>query len=202
MWKKFLTSLTVSLSLLLASSGAWAGEATTVVRDSQAKLFAVIAKPKTAARQAQLKALFDRFIDYDQMAVASMGSKWDSLTDAQQTQFKKLLTRLIRGNYKKNLKELLKFDISYEAEVTDGGAVVVNTTATHKTDQREPPFDLDLRMVQSGGSWMIVDIITEDASMVKTYRAQFLRILKKSGFDKLVDKMQTKLDKLDKEHGE
>ena len=39
--------------------------------------------------------------------------------------------------------------------------------------------------------------------MVRTYKSQFLRIMKKDdGFNKLIAKMRKKLDKLNAKHGE
>lgn len=197
MMKKLATALAISLASLLVASSAWAGQATQVVKDNQAKMFAVIAKPKSAAQQKQLRDMFDTFLEYDAFAERSMGKKWKTLDEAQKKEFTGLLTQLIRNNYKRNLKKLLDFDIRYEAEEAKKDGVLVNSIATHKKDKREPPFELDFLMAKVGGKMKIIDIITEDASMTKTYRAQFLRILRKDGYDKLIRKMKDKLAKDD-----
>jgi phospholipid transport system substrate-binding protein len=197
MLKKLSVALAFSVATLLASSAAFAGEATQVVKTNQTKLFEVIAKPESAARQKELRTMFDRFLSYDDFAKRSLGKKWDSLTPEQKVKFQGLLTRLIRNNYKRNLKKLLDFNIRYEAEETKTGGVLVNSKATHKTNGREPPFELDFLMAKVGGKMQIIDIVTEQASMTKTYRAQFLRILRKNGFDKLISKMEKKLAKVE-----
>ncbi len=197
MMKKLVTALALSLGSLLIASAAWAGEATQVVKDNQSKMFEVIAKPKSAAQQKQLRDMFDLFLEYDVFAERSMGKKWKTLDAAQKKEFTELLTQLIRNNYKRNLKKLLDFDIRYEAEESKKDGVLVNSIATHKKDKREPPFELDFLMAKVGGKMKIIDIITEDASMTKTYRAQFLRILRKDGYDKLIQKMKDKLAKDD-----
>jgi phospholipid transport system substrate-binding protein len=199
--KKLLTSLAAAAAILFASHGAWAGDATNVVRNNQAKMFELIAQPKSAVQQAKLKTLFDEFIDYDEMVHKSLGKKWDTLNADQQSQFSVRLTQLIRSNYRKNLKALLKFNIEYDSEESMDSGVLVNSEAKHKTDKREPPFELDFLMKQKNGKWVIADIIPEEASMVKTYKAQFLRILKKKGFEELIKKMDKKLAKLKKEIG-
>ena len=197
MMKKLVTALALSLGSLLIASAAWAGEATQVVKDNQSKMFEVIAKPKSAAQQKQLRDMFDLFLEYDVFAERSMGKKWKTLDAAQKKEFTELLTQLIRNNYKRNLKKLLDFDIRYEAEESKKDGVLVNSIATHKKDKREPPFELDFLMAKVGCKMKIIDIITEDASMTKTYRAQFLRILRKDGYDKLIQKMKDKLAKDD-----
>ncbi|HHH27264.1 MAG TPA: ABC transporter substrate-binding protein [Polyangiaceae bacterium] len=195
MMKKLVTALALSVASLLIASGVWAGEATQVVKDNQARMFAIIAKPKSAAQQKQLREMFDRFLEYDTFAERSMGKKWKTLDAAQKKEFTDLLTQLIRNNYKRNLTKLLDFDIRYEAEQAKKDGVLVNSVATHKKDKREPPFELDFLMAKRGGKMKIIDIITEGASMTKTYRAQFLRILRKDGYDKLIQKMKDKLAK-------
>jgi phospholipid transport system substrate-binding protein len=199
MTKKLVTWLAVMLAAALVSSTAWAGEATNVVKANQTELFKVIAQPRSAARQEKLRTLFDEVLAYDRFVVASMGGQWDNLTAGQKKRFGDLLTELIRANYRRNLRKLLDFEIVYEGEEQAKVGVQVNTLAKHRTDKREPPFELDFVVDRVSGKLMIVDIITERASMVKTYRAQFLRILKKDGFDKLIDKMQKKLDKMNAE---
>jgi phospholipid transport system substrate-binding protein len=195
MLKKLVTALALSLATLLVASGAMAGEATQVVKENQAKLFKVIAQPKTPAQQKQLRQMFDTFLAYDVFAKRSLGKKWDKLEPDQQKEFEGLLTQLIRNNYKRNLKKLLQFNIRYEAEEAKKDGVLVNSMATHKTDEREPPFELDFLMAKVDGKMKIIDIITEKASMTRTYRAQFLRILRKDGYDELIKKMKRKLEK-------
>ena len=65
------------------------------------------------------------------------------------------------------------------------------------TKAREPELEIDFRLAKVDGKLKVVDIYTERASLVKTYRSQFLRILRKDGFDKLLEKMQKRLDKLE-----
>lgn len=195
MMKKLVTALALSLASLLIASAAWAGEATQVVKENQSKMFAIIAQPKTPAQQQKLRDMFDTFLEYDVFAERSMGKKWDTLDAAQKKEFTGLLTQLIRNNYKRNLTKLLDFDIRYEAEEAKKDGVMVNSIATHKKDKREPPFELDFLMAKVDGKLKIIDIITEDASMTKTYRAQFLRILRKDGYAKLIQKMKDKLAK-------
>ena len=196
---KKLVTLVVILAAALLSSTAWAGEATDVVKANQTKLFKVIAQPRSPARQDKLRGLFDEVLAYDRFAVASLGEEWENRSDDEKKRFSAVLTQLIRANYRRNLKRLLDFEIVYEGESKAKAGVQVNTQAKHKTDKREPPLELDFVVDRVNGDLMIVDIITERASMVKTYRAQFLRILRKDGFDKLLTKMQRKLDKMNAE---
>ena len=41
--------------------------------------------------------------------------------------------------------------------------------------------------------WMVYDVVTDDVSIVRNYRSQFHRIIKKKSYKALVDKMRRKL---------
>jgi phospholipid transport system substrate-binding protein len=47
---------------------------------------------------------------------------------------------------------------------------------------------------KAGSSWRVQDIVTEGSSLVKNYRQQFTRIIKKDGFPELLKRMKTKLN--------
>ncbi len=195
--KKILAVAALVCTSLLVSDSALAGPATDMVKSKQTTLFSVVAKPKTDARQAKLRELFDEVLAYQVFAENSLGKKWSDLTAAEQTKFSDLLTRLVRNNYRRNLKKMLNFEIKYVGEKAKDGGTLVQTRAKHKTDAREPEIEIDFLMTTVGGKMMITDIITERASLVKTYKSQFLRILRKKGFDKLIEKMEKKLKKLE-----
>ncbi|MBW2456920.1 MAG: ABC transporter substrate-binding protein, partial [Deltaproteobacteria bacterium] len=196
--KRILAVVALVCTSLLVSASAFAGPATDMVKSKQTTLFAVVAQPKTEARQKKLRKLFDEVLAYQVFAENSLGKKWSDRSAAEQTKFSGLLTKLVRNNYRRNLKKMLDFEITYVGEKAKDGGTLVQTRAKHKTDAREPAIEIDFLVSTVGGKQMITDIITERASMVKTYKSQFLRILRKKGFDKLIEKMEKKLAKQNK----
>lgn len=189
--RKKIAMMVVALASLLLAAPAWAGGPTDAVRAGQTKLFRTIAKPRTKAQQKQLRKQFDAILGYGHFARGSMGKKWAGLSQAQKDRFSKLLTQLVRRNYKRNLKKLLDFHIKYVGEDGD----LVKTSAVHKTDKREPPISINFLIRKVNGKPKVADIITEGASLVKTYRSQFLRIMRKKSFEKLIQLMEKKLKK-------
>lgn len=186
------------LAIGLLSTSAAAGAASDLVRQKQTKLFATVARPKTAARQADLQRLFDGMLDYQAFAEGSLGKKWKERTEEERVRFRDLLEKLVRNNYKRNLKKMLDYQVQYRGEdAAENGSIIVHTMAKHKTDTREPALQIDFRLAKVGGGYKVVDIITENASMVKTYRSQFLRIIRKKSFAKLIEKLEKKLAKQD-----
>ena len=47
-----------------------------------------------------------------------------------------------------------------------------------------------------GGEWKIYDIVIENVSMVNNYRSQFKRVLSKSSYEELVQRINNKLSEL------
>ncbi len=197
MLKTILRLAAVLLSLCFVGI-AQAGPATELVKLKQAQLFKVVAEPKSDAQQTKLNELFDELIAYDQFAAHSLGEQWSERSAAEKKRFSDLLTELVRANYRKNIKKLTDFDVTYVKEGEADGGTTVTTIAKHRTKTAEPELEVEFRLETVAGKLKVVDIVTEKASMVKTFRTQFLKVLNKSGFDALTAKMQKKLDKLNK----
>src|SRR5512133_2157484 len=140
---------------LLGSGSALAGPATDVVKDKQSALFGIIAQPANDARATRLKALFDEMLDYARLARSSLGKGWEKLTPPQQTEFSGLLEKLVRKNYQRNLKKMLGYDIQYLTEQADGDGIVVNMKAVPKSDKRAESIELDIKVSQSTGKWLV-----------------------------------------------
>lgn len=194
--KMHLAAAAVSLLMTVFASGlAFAGPATDVVKTKQTALFELL--KDSAANQKKVSAVFDEMLDYAALAEASLGSEWAARTDAEKAEFSDLLKQLVRKAYEKNLKKTLNFDIEYVAEEAKGEAVLVKTKAVSKTNKREEPIEISFKMAQKEGVWRVVDIITEEVSLVSSYRSQFTKIIKKDGFPKLITKMKDKIAKGD-----
>lgn len=189
----FLTTMLVVVSTTLA----WAGPATDAVKTKQTELFKLLAAEANDDNKKKIGALFDEMLDYDVLAQSSLGSDWKTLSADEQKEFTGLLKQLVSKAYEKNLRKVLTYNVEYLSEEKADGAVVVKTQAKHKTDKREEPIAIDFKLADKGGKFRVVDIVTEEVSLVSSYRSQFAKILKKDGFKGLRDKMKEKIAKGD-----
>jgi phospholipid transport system substrate-binding protein len=198
--KRRMVHLFAALIAVLAfafAGSAFAGGATDVVKAKQTTLFDLL-RQATPDGQKKIDAVFDEMLDYPTLAKNSLGPEWDKRSDAEKADFTDLLKKLVRNAYQKNLKKILDYDVSYNSEVPgDGGAVLVKTTSQDKGGSRGDPVQIDFKMVSTGGAWRVQDIVTEDVSLVSSYRSQFTKIINKDGFPKLIEKMKDKLAKGD-----
>lgn len=187
----------VMFSVLVTAGSALAQSATDVVRTKQTALFSLLKQPSSAATQEKIQRLFDEMLDYSGLARASLAEEWDARTEAERQEFSNILKQLVRKAYEKNLKKTLTFRIDYVGQDAVDSAAVVKTRATNQANSRDEPVEIDFKMVKDGGSWKIADIITEGSSLVRNYRNQFTRIIRRDGFPTLIKKMNDKLAKGD-----
>lgn len=192
--RRILFSLVAS-AVLTFSVSAWAGPPTDTVKTKQSELFKLLEGESNDASKKKVGALFDEMLDYAALSEASLGSEWKNLKAEEQKEFSGLLKQLVTRAYEKNLRKTLSYNIEYLGEEKAGDLMLVKTRAKHKTNAREEPIAINFKLKESGGKFRVVDIITEDVSLVDSYRSQFVKIIKKDGFAGLVKKMKEKIDK-------
>ncbi len=188
-------ALLFSLGMAFSSAQfAHAGPATDAVKSKQTSLYDLLSKPGT---EKKVSATFDEVLDYDTLAQSSLGSEWANRSDAEKAQFSELLKQLVRKSYERNIKKTLGYNIEYTTETSSGSQMVVATKAVSKTDKRADPVEIEYKLAEKNGKWMIQDIKTDGVSLVSSYRSQFTKIIKKDGFPTLIQKMKDKIAKGD-----
>lgn len=165
------------------------------VKEQRAQLITALKKGDSPKTDNKVEVIVDRMLDYQALAQDSLGSEWKTRTTDEQKKFSELLTLLVRRSYRRNLdKTLIDYDVTYTQVETKKNGVMVYTVAKSRTNKREEPTQIDYLVHQVNGAWQIRDVTTEGSSMVRNYRRQFKKIIKKHGFDELLKRMQKKLD--------
>ncbi|MCH2110557.1 MAG: ABC transporter substrate-binding protein [Polyangiaceae bacterium] len=188
-------SLLFCLASLFCSSAVFAASgAEGFLKTQQDKLTKIIAQPSSAANDSKLQSAFDALLDYETLSKDSLGSEWAKLTPEQQKKFGGLLKTLVQRSYTKNIRNTLDYNIHFEGEDSAKNGQLVKTVARHKSDKRKEPIHINYVVHQTNGKWLVTDIVTEGSSLVKNYRSQFRRLIRKKGFDGLMERMQKKVD--------
>ncbi len=165
------------------------------VKAQRTELVAALKKGGSAKTDKKVEGIVDRMLDYQTLAQDSLGRDWKKHTPEEQKKFSELLTLLVRRAYRKNLdKTLVDYEVTYTQVETSKKGVKVYTVAKNRKKKREEPTQIDYLVHQVNGKWQIRDVVTEGSSMVRNYRRQFRKIIKKHGFDELLKRMQKKLD--------
>jgi phospholipid transport system substrate-binding protein len=161
-------------------------EVVRIVADKEMK------KNETKRRQALKKAISGIF-DYSEMAKRSLGKHWNVRTAAEKKQFAELFATLLENSYAAKIESYNNEKIVYIKEIVeDEYAEVKSKVVTAARDE----FTLDYRLFKQNGKWMVYDVIIEGVSLVSNYRSQFNKIITNSGYDKLVQKLQSKSEEL------
>ncbi len=185
-----LLGVLLPLPAFAADSGAEA-----FVKTKHTDLTALLKKKSTPATEKQIQGVFDEMLDYDSLAKESLRDFWDERSDAEKKEFRDVLEKLVRNAYKKNLRKTLDYDIQYKGSDKAKKGSLVRTVAKSKTNEREDPVSIDYLVHKVDGKWRVYDIVTEGSSLVNNYRSQFRRVIKKKGFDELMRRMKSKLEK-------
>lgn len=149
--------------------------------------------PAREARDAKLGRALETLLDFDELARRSLSDHWSTLSAEQQRQFASLLRQLVERSYKKNLRSTLSYEVKYLKAQRKQESWLVGTEARSRKNRRAPAVSIDYAMAERTGAWKVFDIVTDGVSLVDNYRRQFDRIIKRQGFDALMEKMRKRL---------
>lgn len=191
----------LSLSWLTATpaSALAEGAATSTIRRANKSIFSLLSKKvakgskEEKSVQVRLSKTLTAFIDFDALAERSLGKHWESRTPAERAEFVTILRDLIERNYLKTLRDNLGYRLEYRDEKVDGDRARVRTVVKVTTNGRTEEVSIDYDMQRGKGGWRVIDVITDEVSIVRNYRSQFNRIIRKDSYEMLVKKMRDKL---------
>jgi phospholipid transport system substrate-binding protein len=141
----------------------------------------------------KMKKTINAFLDFSELAKLSLGKHWDARSEKERDEFVEILKDLIERNYIKQLKNNLGYKLEYKNEKVIGDSALVATVVRVEKDGRTTEVSIDYQMRKTSKGWMVYDVITDEVSIVKNYRSQFNRIIRKDSYQALVKKMQQKL---------
>jgi phospholipid transport system substrate-binding protein len=145
---------------------------------------------KEARRSELSKAIFPRF-DFEEMAKRSLGSEWRRRAPAEQEEFIRLFTELLKDSYVDSIESYRGNKVVYRRESQDGDYADVGTKIIN---ERGDEFTIDYRLNLEGNEWKVYDVIIENISIVNNYRSQFRRILGRSSFAELLKAIRDKVN--------
>jgi phospholipid transport system substrate-binding protein len=187
----------VSLAIgLAAAAPAVAGPATDTLRRHIDRLFAALSDPalkgpaNAARRQRTLRAHAEEALDFPEAARRTLGPYWTERTPEERARFVQLFTQLIDQAYLSRLS----YDgerVVYDSETATDGEAVVRARAIDTNGSATP---VEFRLVRdAAGAWRVVDLSFEGMSLVGSYRAQFIKIIRASSYAELVSRLEAKI---------
>ena len=207
---RHIVTLASALGLLAVALPAHAEDAQGFIQREHAQLEAILRKPDSPARDAEVNQGLDAFVDYDEMTRRTFGEPchpslpncedlWAQLDEAKRHEVSDLLKQLVRKSYRKNLLKTLAYDIAYKGTRDQSGDTRVITEAQDRSKPRDPPVRVDYIVRQTDKGMTAVDFVTEGSSLVKNYYTQFKTKMHKDteGYPNIVAKLREKIAKKD-----
>ena len=188
----FLLTALMSVALVNQASAAPAKSAQDFLEAKHTEVASLLKAPSNKQRDAALSKHLDELLDYGLLAKRALSSQWDKRTPAERTEFVALLRQLVERQYQKNLENTLDFKIEYAGNEAIDDGTLVKTLASSKKKRRAPAIEIDYSLHHDKTRWRVFDIATDGVSLVKNYRRQFRRIVRKEGWTGLLKRMKKK----------
>jgi len=183
----------MSASFCLAGSGAATSQLKntidTVIKIAKDESFK---NNKGDRREAMKKAIDERF-NYSQMVRRSLGKTYDSLSDQEKQNFIKLFKGLLESSYASKLESYSDEKINFLDEVVKGKYALVKTDVVRSSST----IGVDYKLILNDGHWKVYDFVIEGVSMVRNYKSQFTKIIRKDSYEVLVEKLTKKINELE-----
>jgi phospholipid transport system substrate-binding protein len=207
--RHFVSAVMLALSCTLVAGGAAADDpkidgAQKFVEKEHGTLQQLVANN---APTDEVRRHIDGMVDYDELTRRTLGAPCptqvpscaDHKKDLSQAQFdevRDLLRKLVEKNYHKNLNKTRDYDITYRGGKDAGASCAkIRTEAKNKSKPRDPAVQVDYVIMDQGGKYKVIDIVTEGSSMTKNYYDQFHKMLttQDQGYPYLIEKLKKKI---------
>jgi phospholipid transport system substrate-binding protein len=149
---------------------------------------------KQARRVALRKTIAERF-NYRQMVMRSLAKNWDARSDQERQEFIALFKSLLENSYANKLEAYQDEKINYVDEIVKGKYALVKTEVVRKSST----IGVDYKLIQENGNWKVYDFVIEGVSMIRNYRSQFTKIIRRDSYEVLVQKLTDKINELEQD---
>jgi phospholipid transport system substrate-binding protein len=144
----------------------------------------------TQDQRDRLKNIINDVINYRVMAQHALGDTYNDLNEETKEEFVSLFATIIRDNSLNRL-DIYRAEVKYDDITVQGDTADVETTA--QLEDVRTSVDYDLRIIDS--EWMITDMWIDGVSTADSYQRQFQSIIRKRGFDALMESLRKRADR-------
>jgi len=142
-------------------------------------------------RSAKLDPVIRETHEFGAIAQIALGSHWKDLDDAQKQSFVDKLTELSVATYAAQFNGYAGEEFKYESE--QGMKANRVTLRYQLVAPKEKPVKFEYVLGQSGGQWVIINIVVDGISDLALKKAQYTSVIEREGFDSLLGKLGQKI---------
>ena len=193
----YLIVIGLMASLAMGSVSFAGSEITGKLKSTIDKVIAIVKdenlKKDKQSRRAALRKTIDERFDYRQMVMRSLAKNWDLRSDQERQEFIGLFKSLLENSYANKLESYSDEKINYTNEVIKGKYALVKAEVVRPSST----IAVDYKLIQENGDWRVYDFVIEGVSMIRNYRSQFTKIIRKDSYEVLVQKLTDKINELE-----
>ncbi len=184
----------VGILFLLPPSPIQAGEPTEEIRAAIDKGLAILNNESLGVNgknehMKRLREIVRPLFNFKEMARRSLGRHWRDMTPEDRTEFVSVFADLLEMTYAEKIDLYKGGEVSFIREVVDEDYARVDSKVK---DNKGTDYSVSYKLLREDGDWRIYDIVVENVSLINNYRAQFGRIIRKSSFKELVERIKQK----------
>lgn len=151
-----------------------------------------------------LTTTLDGLMDYEAFAKRTLKTSWPTLTKAQRETFMDRFKKLVVVVYAKRFKPRTAFEVAWRNDgVKYRGEAKAEAKVMSIIKGSSVSADVDYYMTLGGSAspdrWYVYDFEIDEVSMALNWRKRFEGIIKKDGFDALIARIQSRIDRDDGE---
>jgi phospholipid transport system substrate-binding protein len=102
---------------------------------------------------------------------------------------------LLENSYASKLEAYRDEKINYVDEIIKGKYALVKTEVV----RRSSTIGVDYKLIEENGKWQVYDFVIEGVSMIRNYRSQFTKIIRRDSYEILVQKLTDKINEIEQD---
>ena len=188
-----------SIAIALIVAAAQPGSPSAAVQSTQEKVRSSLDAwfnsqgPARARAREQARKAVGELIDFEALAKATLGKKWEEIKPADRSRYTAALKGAMEANYLAKMRQGKKTDIGrIRTEITGEEQQGTHTVVHTKIDSGGETAAIDYVMELRPKGWRAVDVITEGVSLAETYREQVAKILAKKSLNEVIAALDRK----------
>jgi phospholipid transport system substrate-binding protein len=161
-----------------------------VIRETADAVVAVLndgALDSGQRRQRIEDIAYERF-DFDTISRLVLGRNWKALSPPQQEEFQREFRSLLSESYGRRIDRYEQEQVKILGERAEQRGDV--TVQTKIVGGQANDLQVDYRLRQRDGVWLVIDVVVEGASLLSNYRSQFAEVWSQGGAEGLLKRMR------------
>ncbi len=129
--------------------------------------------------------------DFDRMSKFMLGEAWEKAAPEQRQAFRLEFRKLLSSAYAEMVSTYKGEKIDFLPTKLDPDVLGRAVVSMRVSQSGGEPILFQYRMIRSGDSWKMYDVVTDGISMIVNFRSEFRRQIENGGLDSLIGNIRT-----------